>query len=164
MVLVITFTITIDNNLLNLLHPDFINLIIYQLDNNMVNVLLDYILFWLEGYYDPILHRFDPLFSVFLGPYSEIGIRATQVLLERGVIIDRIIDYTQTFFLPACLFNHQPLIERNNSNTVYYDNFENDFENDFENYISDEDFMYDRYEWTGSDNIVNDSDWEYNSP
>lgn len=161
MVLVITFTITIDNNLLNLLNQDFINHIIYHIDNNIINVLFDYILICLsEGYYDPILHRFDPIFSVFLGPYSEIGIRATQVLLDRGVIIDRIIDYTRTLFLPASLINHQPLTERNNSNTVYYDNFENDFED----YISDEDFMYDRYEWTGSDYIVNDSDWEYNSP
>ena len=35
-------------------------------------------------------------------------------------------------------------------------------DNEFENYISDEDFTFDRYEWTTSDYTYDDTDWHYN--
>ena len=107
------------------------------------------------------------------------GIRAIETFSPGGMEIDldRILAFNLNFVENSVLVFEETHINTldNNIDPNLIDNLIDEFEtidlndesenidNEFENYISDEDFTFDRYEWTSSDYTYDDTDWHYNS-
>lgn len=96
---------------------------------------------------------------------TQNGIRATQIsfagALENNFNLNEI-DFNYIVSLNMDFINNEIRILRLN-NLLDYEDFSSttDFN---DNYISDEDFSYDRYEWTHSECSYDDTDWQYPSP
>ena len=107
------------------------------------------------------------------------GIRAIQTFSPGGMEIDleRILALNLNFVENSVLVFEETHINSldNNIDPNLIDNLIDEFEtidlndesenidNEFENYISDEDFTFDRYEWTASDYTYDDTECHYNS-
>ena len=104
------------------------------------------------------------------------GIRAIQTFSPGVMDIDleRILALNLNFVESSVLVFEETRINTldDNIDPNLIDNLIDEFEtidlndesdNEFENYISDEDFTFDRYEWTSSDYTYDDTDWHYNS-
>ena len=104
------------------------------------------------------------------------GIRAIQTFSPGVMDIDleRILALNLNFVESSVLVFEETRINTldDNIDPNLIDNLIDEFEtidlndesdNEFENYISDEDFSFDRYEWTASEYTYDDTDWHYNS-
>lgn len=95
------------------------------------------------------------------------GIRATQISFTGDIIRDfdfDNLDFQNMILITLNFVKNELFIIKLNQQDESDENEFSSSNEDFDDYISDEDFTFNRYEWSNSDFNYDDTDWSYNSP